>query len=371
MRIIVTFYSPWWNAPAYYAISLAEKLVDTGHDILFIGQRGTPSFAEAEKKVRNCLHVPFQRLRPDIILKAIKALRNAISEFSPDVINCHSSQDFALTYAALRGIMKPRIPVVRTRCDHRPVRNNAINRFLYGTWASHIIFPSNAAFRRATERIRIDKKKISVIHSGIDAKRFLRDMPDGIIRKNYNLDQNVIIAGIIARLSPVKGHDYFLRMAESVCRKLENSFFVISGEDAQISLDDLKRRAQELGIEHRCAFLGKVPDPRAIINDLDAGIIASQDSEVICRVAAEYMIMGKPVLATDVNVLPEMIENGKTGYVLPAAEPLLMAERVSELIVGDEMRREMGKRAFERANRQFNLCRTGEATIDVFRTLTK
>ncbi len=370
MRILISFYSPWWNAPAYYAVSLAEKLSDTGHDICFVGQGGTPSFARALCKIPVCYDAPLQHLRPDILVKSVRTIRKAIEDFRPEVINCHSAQDFSLMYAALLGRRGLPVRVVRTRCDHRPVRRNICNRFLYARWSSHVIFPSAAAKRRAEDVMDIDGARVSVIYAGIDLERFSERVPEGMIRQQFGLGRDTFVAGIIARLSPVKGHDYFLRMAELFSRRFPDSFFVISGEDAQISKSDLLRQAAERGIANKCAFLGKVADPRAIMRDLDAGIITSQDSEVICRVAAEYMAMGTPVLATDVNVLPEMVMDGKTGYISPANDPAHMAERLYELASDREKKVLMGKEARKRAEDGFNLSRTARETVDVFRALS-
>jgi glycosyltransferase involved in cell wall biosynthesis len=232
------------------------------------------------------------------------------------------------------------------------------------------VFPSDTSQKLFLEKIDAETERTSVVYSGISVDEFTATVPKGVVKKEDGTEKFSLFAGIIARLSPVKGHEYFLNMAKTVVEREKSCCFVVSGEDAQITLDELRDRAAELGIAGNVVFLEKMPDPRMVMTDLDIGIVTSRDSEVVCRVAAEYMALRKPVIATGINVLPEMIAHGETGYICCAANPDEMAEKVLYLARNPGKIEKMGENGYRRAKAMFDTGEMVDRTLSIYEKYT-
>jgi glycosyltransferase involved in cell wall biosynthesis len=161
------------------------------------------------------------------------------------------------------------------------------------------------------------------------------DMPveSGSLRRRIGIGAKTPLIGILGRLSPEKGHRFFVEAAAYVASQRADVHFVIAGEEAQIKADDLREEARALGLEEeRLHFLGRWCDVRMLIADLDIGVIASLYSEAVCRIAMEYMAMSKPIIGTAVNVIPEMIDHQHSGWIVPPGDSAAMAEAMLTML---------------------------------------
>jgi glycosyltransferase involved in cell wall biosynthesis len=173
--------------------------------------------------------------------------------------------------------------------------------------------------------------------------------------------------GMISRLSPVKGHEVFLRAAAKVAAKVTDVRFIISGESAQISHDDLRRIAESLGIGDRVKIEDRVEDVREVLRQIDIGVVASTGSEVMCRIALEMMASGLPVIGTDVNAVGESIIDGKTGVVIPPHDPDRLAKAMLQLIDDADLRKSMGRAGRDRVQRELSMVKMVEYYEDLYR----
>ncbi|HQU71484.1 MAG TPA: glycosyltransferase family 4 protein, partial [Calditrichia bacterium] len=110
---------------------------------------------------------------------------------------------------------------------------------------------------------------------------------------------------------------------------------------------------------------------KEVIAALDIGVVTSRGSEVICRVAAEYMAMGKPVVVTDVNVLPEMVDDGINGFVVGNSDHQTLARRLELLCFNPEVRLHMGREARRYAEERFSYSTLVEKTLEVYAMLLR
>jgi glycosyltransferase involved in cell wall biosynthesis len=167
----------------------------------------------------------------------------------------------------------------------------------------------------------------------------------------------------------VKGHRYFVRSAEHVLRQFPGTIFLVCGEDAQISANDLKEMVRRMGAEKNFRFLGKVTDVREIITLLDVGVVSSVGSETICRVALEYMSMGKPVVGSKVNAIPEVVRDGVNGLVVSPRSADKLGEALVELLRDENKRRVFGQNSRKRVLEEFTLEVFARRTEEVYSSL--
>jgi lipopolysaccharide/colanic/teichoic acid biosynthesis glycosyltransferase/glycosyltransferase involved in cell wall biosynthesis len=157
--------------------------------------------------------------------------------------------------------------------------------------------------------------KISVIPLGLELEPFLNcKIHQGEFRRELGLDGGSRLIGIVGRIAPIKNHRLFISAAARVAPKESSARFVIVGDG--ISRPELEDYTRELGIADRVIFTGWRRDLPRIYADLDI-LVVSSDNEGTPVSAIEAMASGCPVVATRVGGVPDLINHGETGYLVP------------------------------------------------------
>ncbi len=358
----------WWNASAYYAVTVAKALQDAGQKTLLVSPHHYPAAGKArEENIPVLSQVHTESVNPLQVFRNLVALNQAIQQHTIRVLNVHRPEDHAHA-ALMRAVMRLHCPVVRTITDVRYPKKNVINRYFHEHLTDFFIFSSRTSVHRyqSVWPIFEEEENFTIIPGALDVDYFQPWPISHGLRKKYGIGQSEVVFGLIARLSPVKGHRIFLEAAARVRKRFPNARFLISGEAVEITHEDLRETAKKLGIEQSVIFLEKRPDVREIIATIDVGVVASLDSEVVCRIGMEMMAMGKPVIATRVNVLQEIIESGKEGILVNPANPGELADAMEQLMKNSALREAMGKNARIRAESEFSLPVLAQKTIAAY-----
>jgi glycosyltransferase involved in cell wall biosynthesis len=174
--------------------------------------------------------------------------------------------------------------------------------------------------------------KIVVIHNGLDARaqdekdaRALRERLRAGLLAELGLGADAKIIGCVAGLKPVKGHRYLLEAAAKVMEADQRIHLVLVG-DGELR-DEIAALARRLGIGARTSLLGHREDSAQLAAAFDVAVLASL-SEGLPNAVMEAMAAGAPVVATAVGGVPELIENGGTGFLVPPANSEALAERI-------------------------------------------
>ncbi|MBD3332540.1 glycosyltransferase [candidate division GN15 bacterium] len=189
--------------------------------------------------------------------------------------------------------------------------------------------------------------RIEVIYNGVALK------PDGspeITRQSLQIPEGVPIVGVIANYRPVKRLDRFLHVASSLSNK-ETHFLLIGRGQLEA---ELRAQAEALGIADRCRFFSTVDHIRDVLDLLTIGVSTSE-SEGLSNVVIEYALAGKPAVAFDVGGNSEIIDDGRTGYIIPLADEPLMLQRIEYLLANPEARLEMGAEARVYSSEKFDV----------------
>lgn len=179
-----------------------------------------------------------------------------------------------------------------------------------------------------------------VIHSGVEVGRF-KTCPDPAAKRGaLGLPEGARLVGCVARLAPVKGVQYLLEAAPKIRAAVPEALVVFVGDGELRS--DLERRARELGLDGAVAFLGLRRDVHEIIPLFDVAVLPSLN-EGMGKAAVEAMAAGKPVVASAVSGLRDVVRHGQNGLLVPPGDPEALAEAIVALLQDPDRARRMGQ----------------------------
>ena len=355
----------WYNASAYYAIAVSQALSNRGHKVIVAGDFPSPPLEKAQQlKLKIHPGLNLSRLDHTSILQNLKRLSDIVKKEQIEVINAHRGEGHF--YASLlKKISSPKLAIIRTRGDIRPPKANFFNHYLNHKLTDGVITSCKILEESYRKNLNFDSYNLRNIPVGIDTDYFTPAYKSRL-RQELNLDEKTPVIGMVGRLSPVKGHSYFIEAAKYVHEKFPQAIFLIAGEDAQISKNQLNDKVKDSGISGNFIFLGKIPDVREAIGVLDIGVVASIGSESVCRVALEYMAMGKPVIGTNINAIPEVVHDKVNGLVVPPQEPRDLAGAIMKLAEDRVLREKFGQMSRKLACEKFSLEKLALATEEVY-----
>ena len=218
--------------------------------------------------------------------------------------------------------------------------------------------------------------KISVVYNGINLEEFhylaqkATENSERIEQLGFSktsvANQHHFTIGYLGRLEPHKGIDDLLHAA-ALLRPVQPDLHVnISGNGPE--RPSLEALAQELGIADHVHFLGRVPDAADFLRQLDIFVLPSR-FEAFGLVAAEAMAVGTPVIVSDAGGLPEVVDNGKTGLVVPVDDPPALAQAISQLADNPSLRYQLVRSGNTRATNCFSAGRMAQDTVRLYQNI--
>jgi glycosyltransferase involved in cell wall biosynthesis len=189
--------------------------------------------------------------------------------------------------------------------------------------------------RFLVERSGFPARKVAVIPNGVDTQRFAPSSDVADVRRALGVDPSAPVVGIVAALRPEKNHELFLEMARRVVNELPDTRFVVIGDGP--CRERLEERARELGLASHVLFLGMRDDVPRLLAAIDVFALTSR-MEANPISILEAMSAGRPVVATNVGSIHEVVVEGETGFLATPGDAGQLADRVLRL-AGDPQRR--------------------------------
>jgi len=229
------------------------------------------------------------------------------------------------------------------RARHKINRFKAMLSFIINKslsiFTDKIIAASDAIKRDLVAYGHINPQKIVTIYNAIDLYNFKTSQSSNRIKEELKIGLDSCVVGIVARLVPEKAIDVFIKAALKVVNKIPQTTFLIVGDGPLRGI--LEGLVSKLGLRPNFIFTGFRTDVPNLISVFDVGVLSSI-FEGFGYVILEYMAQGKPVVATGVGGIPEIVEDKETGLLVPAGNPELLAEAIISLLQDKDKAREMG-----------------------------
>ncbi len=340
MKILITANVRWWNAEASYAWEKALGLLTLGHQVIFLVSPGSQILEKASAcRIPTYVTAGLNSLNPLKWPGTVPRLRAYLRAEKFDVIDAHRSEGLVLLALAVRGTGAA---LMRTRGDMRAPRRDPVNRLIHLRWCAGLSASGNVVAERMATALGCSRSRIEVIYYGVNARYF--SPGDGYaLREEWGLKPEHFLVGFIGRVSRVKGLANFLQAASVTVQSHPQTRFLIAVKEDHPDLGTYREMMGKMGLSGMVTFLGHRADINRVYQALDVVAVASLASEANGRVTVEAMACGRPVVATLTGVLPEVVQNGKTGFLVEAGKAAPLAEALRMLADSPDLAREMGR----------------------------
>jgi len=197
--------------------------------------------------------------------------------------------------------------------------------------------------RRRLEATGVPSSRITVIPNAVEIDAGERSVDVRGWLGSLDIPAGTPVLSVIGRLSPEKGQDLFLEACQVAAQKDCKFVGVLVGEGPWEN--ELRARAKALGLESRVRFAGHSQDVAQVYAASDVIVIPSR-SEGLPNVLLEAMAAGKPVVATRVGGIPEVLSDGVNGRLVPPEDPVRLADAMAALLADRPLQRALGERAW-------------------------
>ena len=160
-----------------------------------------------------------------------------------------------------------------------------------------------------TDALNIPEHKVHTILGGVDTERFqFTQTGRDAVRSEFNYTENNFVVGMLGRFDLVKGQQELIEaVAQLYHQGMKHIRLMLAGFDSATTQQEVEGWIQHSGIQDITVITGKRPDVTACLSAMDLGVVASKWSETIARAALELMACKRPLISTDVGVMPDLM----------------------------------------------------------------
>ena len=361
-----------WSSDAWAAMRLTLGLQAEGHRVMMLC-RGVEGGREVARRIRaaGVEEIDFieasGNFRPASYLRDIAKIRKLAREREVDVAHAHRGVEHWLAAAALRGRRGPAL--VRSRHILRPVSRHLLNRWLYASATDATVAVAEKIRKGYVEDGAFAGGSFFTVMGGADASGHDPDATGSAFRDSWGVPRGARLVGVAGSvLFRIKGQDVFLRAAARLIREKSLRVVVIGeGEDAGA----LKRLAADLGVEKQVAFTGFLPALSEALAACDVLAFPSVRSEGTSRALFDYLAAGRPVVASRVGCVDEIIRHEKEGLLVPPGDERALARGIEKLLSEPDLARSMGRSARARAEREFDQGVMARRVVEIYREILR
>ena len=285
----------------------------------------------------------------------------------PDVVNPHLFRSTAVAAPLARAAGIGRVVETyhgREAWRRGPLRGRFVLDRLVSTLLTRVIAVSQGAREFLVRGKGYPAHKIVVVPNGRDLGRFVPGRHREPVRKELGLDRGAPVVGVVGRLEAQKGHVHLLDAWPLVTRAHPDARLLLVGEGSL--RDALARQAGRLGIAESVSFTGFRSDVPRILDAVDIVALPSLHEGMPLTVI-EASAAGRPVVATAVDGTPEVVIDGRTGRLVPPADPAALARALGDLLDDPATAERMGREGFRWARERFDIDTHVDATARVYR----
>lgn len=360
-----------------HALFLSRELQRRGHEC-YLGFVSEPEpdirrqFEDAGARILTvyCGNTPLVGSSASLRITEMLALRKMVIRNRIDLVHINF---MGLTNPALIGVYLTRAKIIFTEhASGLPLQRGPLKQIL--SRGIHAVISRRVAkYIGVSDYVRqrfrlvhhVSDDKTVTIYNGINLERFSpRDQSDA--RKELGLPLNRSIICSVAMLIPEKGIQHFVKAVELLVHKydIKDLLVVLVGEGYY--RDELEKLVNDLQLSDYVLFLGRRSDVQVVVAAADVVVVPSVWEEAFGLIIAEAMASARPVVASNIGGIPELIDDGITGKMVKPGDSYELARTVYNLLIDITDREQMGNAGLGKARRKFDLSRQVEKLAGIY-----
>lgn len=306
-------------------------------------------------------------------LKAIKEVRTLIKKYNPDIVYAHSSKAGAIARIADIGlknhcVYNPHGWAFNMRCSAKKKAIYTMIEKIAAPFCDKIICISDAEKQSALDKKICKEDKLQVIFNGVDIEAYESGEHGTVKRSSLGIPEDAYVVGMVGRISPQKAPDVFVKMAKLVKDEIPNAHFVIVGSGNQEA--EIRKYAEENKFADSLHITGWVDDPMSYVELFDVACLLSR-WEGFGLALPEYMMAGKPIVASRVDAIPNIIRNGENGLLVEVDDATGASEAVLQIYQDRSLKDKLVSKGVEDVHNRFDARRVSEEHGILFENMWK
>jgi glycosyltransferase involved in cell wall biosynthesis len=349
-----------WGGAEVWLMDIMSGLQSHGHEVTLVCRPDTI----LEKNARaHQFDVIAMNMRSDFDPLVVLSMLRLIKRRHIDIV-C-TNMDKEMRFAGLAARLARHVAVVPSREVDYPIKNKLRYRLAYGKLSDRVMTNSESTKRTLLASAPwMSPQRVEVVYKGIDPAPYLVNSDEGAqLRHELGINDNDPVVGFVGQIIERKGIPDIIDSIPLVAQQIPNVRFLFAGEGklAQFLLD----RARELKIEDHVVYAGFRSDVVRVMKAIDVLVLASV-TEGFGYVLVEAMAAGKPVVATRVSSIPEIVRDGETGFLVDVHRPDQLASSLITILTNPSLAARMGQRGRQVVLDNFTLDRMLDRTEAVF-----
>ena len=374
MNILELIFSPAWGGLEMLVGVLAKRYHERGHNITAVF---SPNPNLEEVFLNN--NIPYKIIKPvsryaDIIT-AIK-IKNYLADKKIDIIHIYQSQDIS-TAILLKKILKSGKVIFAQQMDSVFKKNDFFHRWIYKNLDA-VICITESMKKNHLENTPLQSEKTFVIYNGTDLQRFNKniDFDKQNFLKQNSISSNRIIIGNIARLDRLKNQKLLIEVAFKLIPDFKDKIhFIIVGDETDSKSgknykNELKDYIKEKELDNHFSIFEFSKEVEKFFSIIDIFVLTTT-KESFGLVLLEAMAMGKPVIASNRGGPPEIIDKGVNGFLFDPDNNEELVTQLTKLISDEELRISMGKKSVEIVKNKFDLDKSVNEQLEIFKFIAQ
>ncbi len=306
-------------------------------------------------------------------LSVIKRLIKEIKEGKYDLIHCHGARANFITYLLKKFYKIPAVTTVHS--DYKLDFKGSFYKDLVYRNLNYISLKHMDYYIGVSESFRdmlIDRgfapERIMTVYNGINvAELESKEINKSFLKEQgMDIDENTVKVGILARLYPVKGVEVFIKAAHKVLEVRQDVEFFVAGDGEE--KENLVKLINELDIEDKVHLLGYIRDPYSFIDEIDINTSTSH-SESFPYAILEGGVFKKPIIASNVGGVKDLVVNGETGLMFEPGDVDTLSGHILRLVEDEDLRKTLGNNLYKKINEFYSSEKMADKQILIYQQI--
>lgn len=370
LRVLHVMSCRGWSSDAYWAARAVSELEGAGHEAILCARAGTEARVVKPARELGVKRIETLGLRsgvaPGADLRDLRRLLRWLPKV--DLIHVHRGKEHWLGALANRLSRSPR-PLVRTRHIVHTVRPHPGNRWLYQKATDLVITVTCAIGRQYVASGLVSPERVVTLAGGVDAARFHPGLDGRPVRRALGLREGEPLLGLVSGFRVMKGHAIAVEAVARLAREGIMPQVLLVGQGRNEG--PVREAIRRAGLETQFRFMGFIRDPPRAMAAMDIGLYVPMESDGMGRVVFEYLAMGRPLIASRVGIVPEILTDGREALLVPAGDPGALAAAIRRLLGDAPLRRALGEAGRRLVEEQYSGARMGERLASLYAGLVQ